>query len=106
VLRKIDHQWTAGQFIFFRNQGRIAKGKTDLIRVFSTRDGVTETSWPMAAHLGEIKWFSQWRKYCFFPTNWTIFEEDCLRDIAEYLETVTREHRAKRKNERLVSQCP
>lgn len=45
-------------------------------------------------YLGEIKWYSSWRKYCFFPFPTTIFEEDCLRDIAEFCESETRKRRA------------
>jgi hypothetical protein len=44
------------------------------------------------AVIGEIKWYSQWRKYAFFPTD-AIFEQNCLRDIADFLELVTVEHK-------------
>ena len=36
--------------------------------------------------LGEIKWFSRWRRYAFFPYSVTIYEQDCLRDIANFIE--------------------
>ena len=36
--------------------------------------------------LGEIKWFSRWRKYAFFPAPETVYEDDCLKDIAEFIE--------------------
>ena len=35
--------------------------------------------------LGEIKWFAQWRKYVFLPSNQTIFESKCLNDIVDFL---------------------
>ena len=44
--------------------------------------------------LGEVRWFTSWRKYCFFPAPSTIFEQDCLRDIADFCETVTKQHKA------------
>lgn len=31
--------------------------------------------------LGEIKWNSKWRQYCFYPVNETIFSVGCLNDI-------------------------
>jgi len=46
--------------------------------------------------LGEVKWFGCWRQYAFFPFPGTAYERQCLRDIAEFCETKTKEHRAKR----------
>jgi len=31
--------------------------------------------------LGQIKWYPQWRQYCFFPSPHTVFNIDCMRDI-------------------------
>ena len=47
--------------------------------------------------IGDVKWYGPWRKYAFFPEPITVFEEDCLRDLAEFCETRTKEHRANRK---------
>lgn len=44
-------------------------------------------------HIGQIKWFGRWRRYCFFPVDQTVFEQDCLRDIADFIEQKTKEHR-------------
>jgi len=35
--------------------------------------------------LGEIKWFGRWRTYAFFPYQDTIYEDDCLIDIANFI---------------------
>ncbi len=43
--------------------------------------------------LGRIAWFGRWRKYAFNPFLQTVFEEKCLRDIADFCERQTREHR-------------
>lgn len=43
--------------------------------------------------LGSVEWRTGWRKYVFFPTH-ACFEEDCLRDIANFLEERTRKQRA------------
>jgi hypothetical protein len=44
--------------------------------------------------LGNVKWYSPWRKYCFAPDDGTVFEQDCLRDIAAFCEDETRAHNA------------
>ena len=36
--------------------------------------------------LGIIKWFPRWRKYAFFPTQDTVYENTCLQDIADFIE--------------------
>ncbi len=46
--------------------------------------------------IGTISWFGRWRKYCFNPAPDTVFEQVCLRDIADFIETKTREHYADR----------
>lgn len=43
--------------------------------------------------LGEVKWFARWRKYAFFPAAGTLFEEDCLKDIASFLVTLKEERK-------------
>lgn len=43
--------------------------------------------------LGQVRFYPQWRKYAFFPTAQTLFEQDCLRDIADFCETATKEWR-------------
>ena len=42
--------------------------------------------------LGYIRWFRVWRQYCFFPGEETIFARRCLRDIANFCESKTREY--------------
>lgn len=64
------------------------KPKTLTWWVMTKDDGLT---------LGIIGWFARWRKYGFYPESATVFEEVCLREIAEFCERKTREHRAKRK---------
>jgi hypothetical protein len=43
--------------------------------------------------LGEVRWYSPWRKYAFFPAAECVFEQDCLRDIAAFIEEATMEHK-------------
>ncbi len=44
--------------------------------------------------LGSVHWFGRWRGYAFFPLIDTVFERRCLRDIADFCEQKTKEHRA------------
>jgi hypothetical protein len=59
------------------------KGKTMVHWVYSKETQFT---------LGEIRWYGRWRKYCFFPVISSLFEQDCLRDIADFCENATKEH--------------
>lgn len=43
--------------------------------------------------LGSVRWHGAWRRYSFFPEPGTLFEKDCLRDIANFLETQTEAQR-------------
>ena len=49
--------------------------------------------------IGEIKWYNPWRKYAFFPDPETIYEQDCMRTIADFLEQETDNRKAERKQE-------
>jgi hypothetical protein len=60
-------------------------GKTQVYRVAGLDDRQS---------LGEVRWFGRWRKYAFFPIGTAVFEADCLRDIAQFCEARTKEHRA------------
>jgi hypothetical protein len=60
------------------------EGKTSRWNVFTKR-GVTP--------LGRVMWWNAWRKYCFFPLSDTLYEQDCLRDIADFCEQQTAERK-------------
>ena len=49
------------------------------------------------ACLGRIKWFSHWRKYCFYPDDLTLYDPSCLREIADFCDTQTKIHKEKGK---------
>jgi hypothetical protein len=75
-----------GDHVYFRNVGKATeKAKTDSWFIYA-KDGSTG--------LGAIRWFGRWRKYCFFPMAETVFEENCLRDIAEFIVKITKEYKA------------
>lgn len=45
--------------------------------------------------LGFVRWLARWRRYVFYPASEypTIFEETCLREIAQFIEERTNEHK-------------
>lgn len=45
--------------------------------------------------LGTIEWSDKefWNCYAFFPLPNTMYEEDCLRDIANFCEELTKEEK-------------
>jgi hypothetical protein len=74
-----------GPWVSFKINDRRLCAKTDTWEVWDVHE---------ASHLGQVRWYSPWRKYCFFPDSNTIWEEDCLRTIAVFLEWETKKHRA------------
>jgi len=44
-------------------------------------------------HLGQVRFWPKWRAFAFFPDPQTLFEKDCLRDIADFCEEKTKEWR-------------
>lgn len=75
----------------FRAAGPSKSGKTLLWNVESIAD--KDGDHPEYAELGVVKWYGAWRKYAFFPASGTLFEHDCLRQIASFCERETIAHR-------------
>lgn len=61
-------------------------GKTKRWEVV-TKDGGTV--------VGRISWYGPWRKYTLQPGYPTVWEQDCLRAIAEFIEQQTAVHKNK-----------
>lgn len=64
------------------------KPKTKVYSVISKCD---------SSELGEIKWYPQWRHYCFFPTLkvQTVHSYRCLLSISEFVIKLNTEHKKK-----------
>jgi hypothetical protein len=75
------------RWITFEPASRPANRKTDVWFVHPLDGGFD---------LGQVKWFTGWRRYCFFPHLDTVFEQDCLRDIATFCEDETRKHKERK----------
>lgn len=72
------------KWIEFVSMGDSPSGKTERFAVLPKAKGVA---------LGEVRWFGRWRCYGFFPAGDTVFERQCLRDIADFCEAQTLAHR-------------
>ena len=84
MIEQLNDHWWKGTYIYFRNMGTSKSGKTSIWHV------ITAAS---TDPIGIIKWFFRWRRYSFFPVAETVYEETCLREIAQFCETITKEHK-------------
>lgn len=46
-------------------------------------------------HLASIQWYAPWRKYTAQFDGQSVFDPTCLREIADFCETQTKEHKAR-----------
>ena len=78
------------KYIEFSEPWPSTSGRTQVWRVYAKAGG---------EDLGSVRWFGRWRRYAFFPLvgTVTVFEHECLRDIADFCEARTVEHRAQRR---------
>lgn len=63
-------------------------GKTRRFTVWNSKANVL---------IGRIQWYGPFRSYAFFPGVSTVYEKDCLRDIAECIEELSWAHKRKAK---------
>ncbi len=72
------------QWLTFENYKPKEGQKTGFCIVRSKDSGAT---------LGLIKWYGPWRKFAFYPVADTVFERDCLIDIANKTEEMMKERK-------------
>lgn len=48
--------------------------------------------------LGQVKWYGAFRKYSFFPEPNIVFETQCLKDIASFLDQLMLERKIQKQN--------
>lgn len=41
--------------------------------------------------LGIIKWYPNWRQYSFFPSQLTVFNNQCLNEIVSFISDLKKE---------------
>lgn len=84
TFRQAEGKLLRGDYLSFRDDGRVSPGsKTKCFTVVSRHTGTI---------LGHVKWYVPWRQYTFFPLN-AVFDKKCLRELADYCELATNEHR-------------
>jgi len=42
--------------------------------------------------IGEIKWYAPWRKFCFHPYDETVWSNDCLLCVIDFITTINNEY--------------
>jgi hypothetical protein len=72
-------------FLKFNDAGTSPSGRTKRWNVTSGEDSFV---------LGIIRWYAPWRKYVFDDGN-SVFDANCLQEIADFVKTQTQEHKDK-----------
>lgn len=76
-------------YLIFKDYGHSQSCKTKRFAVQNKSDQI----------LGFIRWHGPWRQYVFFTLDETLFNPDCLREIAGFLEKITGDHKNGRHNQ-------
>lgn len=75
-------------YLDFLYIGNTKSGKT---KIYSVRSSVTPS-----CKLGTVKWFSKWRKYCFFTEGFdSVFDDKCLDQLNDFIKQLNVEHKNK-----------
>jgi len=70
-------------YLSFQEIGTSTSGKTKIWNALSN----TKTA------LAAIAWYTPWRKYCVSFDPKAVFDPSCLREIADFAENKTKEHK-------------
>ena len=73
IIKKMEYKWIEIKRVQF-------EGLTQRYEVFAKSN---------QSLLGRIQFYPGWRRYVFQPTFPSTFEEECLKDIAEFVEALT-----------------
>ena len=46
--------------------------------------------------IGEIKWYSPWRKFCFYPDKDTVWDNKCLNEVMLQLMNINQSYKSKK----------
>lgn len=94
MIEKLDDKWYQTKILLFKDEGKIdsPNSKTRVWSVISRNNNRT---------LGQVQWYAQWRRYCFFPAISCIFDQTCMQDISEFCKGRTDEQKLKWKPNRV-----
>lgn len=91
---RFDDQSIKKSYLHFKDMP-VKKGmKTRIVNVYSLNGSES---------LGEISWFPHWRRYVFTPTADTLYDPDCLEELAEKVRAMTEDHKNKKITEALLN---
>jgi hypothetical protein len=79
-----DWQAVMTNYLRFELQPKPKGKKTDVWLVVTVRGSNV---------IGRVCWWPQWRQYTFMPNQGTVWNQDCLRVLADFCEGATRVHR-------------
>lgn len=48
--------------------------------------------------LGQVKWYSPWRRYCYFPLDSTLYDAKCLFEVEKFLNELMGERKNGKKD--------
>lgn len=72
-----------GQY-FIIYEKRIEGRKTPILKILGA----------YSEDLGEIKWYGAWRKFCFYPSTDTIWDNKCLEELLKFINEYNSEWRS------------
>jgi hypothetical protein len=90
IKQKSANEWEGKHLAIFY-EGVIKGRITDTWSVWNKYDDIP---------LGSVEWCTKFRKYSFYPLADRVFEQDCLRDIAEFIEMQTRLYLERKKEDK------
>ena len=65
----------------------VEKGRTPKTVVYSCQNRNS------GEELGEVRWYFNWRQYCYFPTAVAVYSKGCLKDIIDFISTLEAERK-------------
>lgn len=72
------------EWLEFRERPTLPDRKTKIFNVWSKSSKNV---------IGTISWYPQWRHYCFFPEEYTVYSDRCMIRIGEFVEELNNKHR-------------
>ena len=75
-----------GKYLHAASPTASKTGKTKEWLIYSGKDGADTL-------IGHVSWFGRWWRYAFYPEDDTVFEQGCMRELADFCELQTENHK-------------
>ena len=74
------------------SEGEIMKILKKFIYFIETLDEFSFKSWEVRNNksnelLGKINFYKDWKQYVFYPSSYTYWSKDCIKDLYEFMNT-------------------